>query len=266
MLSKLGPVGAFAANVAIAAAYAAALLTLWHVAVTVLHTPQFILPAPADVLHELLTYPSLFAQNAGFTMTAALIGALTAIGAGLALGVVLRFGGVVSKVLEPLVVAMQVFPKEALGPILLILFGYGLESKVAISTMIATFPVIVSTHRALEQTPASYERLMDAMGANGPQKFMVVQLPYAIPSIFSGIRVSVTLALIGAIVGEYLGSSAGLGYLMKTSLSEQATARIYASMLLLGGIGGFFYVSVYAIEHWLFRPFLASAPEGEKGG
>ncbi|MCX7357954.1 MAG: ABC transporter permease [Alphaproteobacteria bacterium] len=262
---KLAPAYRFVFNLCIAALYAAVLLAIWQAAVSWWGAPSFILPPPGDVLKEYQTYPALFVRHAIFTSSAAVIGALSAIAGGLAIGVLLRFGGVFARALEPVVVAMQVFPKEALGPLLLILFGYGLESKVAISTMIAMFPVIVSTQRGLTETPASYVRLMDAMGAKGLQKFAAVQLPHALPFIFSGIRVSVTLALIGAIVGEYLGSSAGLGYLMKTSLSEQATARIYAAMLLLGGIGGLLYMSVHTIEHWLFRPYLAgSSGAGKK--
>jgi ABC-type nitrate/sulfonate/bicarbonate transport system permease component len=252
-------------NLAIAGVYAAALVLVWQAGVSVFGAPAFILPPPAAVMSEYAAYPSLFIVHATFTTTAALAGAMAAISCGLAIGILLRYGGVFARALEPVVVAMQVFPKEALGPILLILFGYGLESKIAISTLIAMFPVIVSTHRGLSETPAAYGRLMDAMGAHPVQKFVSVQLPHALPFIVSGVRVSVTLALIGAIVGEYLGSSAGLGYLMKTSLSEQATARIYASMLLLGGIGGLFYVTVYTIEHWLFRPFLAGSTGTSRG-
>jgi ABC-type nitrate/sulfonate/bicarbonate transport system permease component len=263
---NLATLQSLAGKLGIAALYVIVLLGFWQAAVSWWGAPAFILPTPADVWREYLAYPGLFVRHGAFTTTAALIGALSAIAGGLAVGALLRFGGVLARALEPIVVAMQVFPKEALGPLLLILFGYGLESKVAISTMIAMFPVIVSTQRGLTETPASYVRLMDAMGANPMQRFVAVQLPYALPFIFSGIRVSVTLALIGAIVGEYLGSSAGLGYLMKTSLSEQAIARIYASMLLLGGIGGLFYMSVFMIEHWLFRPYLAGSPGAGKRG
>ena len=161
----------------------------------------------------------------------------------------------IAQAIHPIIVASQIFPKEALAPIFLLVLGFGIKSKVAISSLISFFPVVIATHRGLLETPTSYVNVAKVIGANGWNRFFLVQLPYAAPYIFSSLRLCVTLSVIGAIVGEFVGSSGGLGYLIRLSIGEQATERVYAALLLLGFLGGTMYLFAIFAEQVLFRRY-----------
>ena len=203
--------------------YIVGIITLWHFGIQYFNLPTFIVPYPGSVFASLGNDPIFYLYHFSITAEEAVSGAAIGFVSGLLLGIFLRFGEVIAQAIHPIIVASQIFPKEALAPIFLLVLGFGIKSKVAISSLISFFPVVIATHRGLLETPTSYVNVAKVIGANGWNRFFLVQLPYAAPYIFSSLRLCVTLSVIGAIVGEFVGSSGGLGYLIRLSIGEQAT-------------------------------------------
>jgi len=239
----------------VCALYLTSFIAIWHYSISFFAVPNFILPPPGPVLESIVNFPAYYAHQFAVTAYEAVVGAVIGFLAGLILGTFLRFGGPVSKALQPILIASQVFPKEALAPIFLLVLGFGVESKIAISALIAFFPVVVATHQGLMETPKSYVDLLTVMGGGSSARFFLVQMPYAAPFIFAALRLCVTLSVIGAVVGEFVGSSEGLGYLIRISVAEQATEKVYAALLLLGLLGGGLYVFAVALERIPFGRF-----------
>jgi NitT/TauT family transport system permease protein len=235
-------------RIAAAAAYVAVALAIWHYSVIWFVIPNYILPTPVSVIQSTLTHPQFYLMHTGVTATEAFLGGVLGFALGFTMALVLRYGGVIGRVAEPLVIASQVFPKEALAPVFLVLLGFGLAPKVLIASLICFFPAVVAVERGLRETPDNAERLLRVLGATPWQRFWRCQLPYAAPHIFSSLRICATLSVIGAVVGEFVGASAGLGYVVRAASGEIAMDRVYAALLLLGALGGLFYGGAIAIE------------------
>jgi ABC-type nitrate/sulfonate/bicarbonate transport system permease component len=237
------------------AAYAAVIIAIWYSLIYIFHVPPFIIPHPEDVALSLYRDSVYYKSQFYVTTVEAMLGAGIGFLSGLAVGVFLRFGGAAARLLHPPLVASQVFPKEALAPIFLLVFGFGVESKIAISALISFFPVAITIHRGLLETPASYLNFLTSVGATGWSRFWLVHLPCAAPYVFSSLRICATLSVIGSVVGEFVGSSGGLGYVIRIATGEQATERVYAALLLLGLLGGALYIFVSVLESVCFRRY-----------
>lgn len=171
---------------------------------------------------------------------------------GLVSGVILGVWEPAKRLTYPFVVAFQSIPKIVLAPLFISWFGYGQSSKVATAVAISFFPVLINTMVGLETVPADAIRLMRSLKASRSQMFWKVSLPSAAPLIFAGIKTALTFALIGAIVGEFVGASEGLGYLLDTYNFSLRIDRVFAVIFILGAIGAFFF---FALE-WLDRKLI----------
>lgn len=213
------------------------------------------LPTPASVATSLFHLPLFYSVHALVTAEEAGLGIIIGLAAGFLIGIVLRYGGWLGRFLNPLIVGSQVFPKEALAPLFLIYFGFGILPKVVISALICFFPVAVNTYEGLKATPDQHLRLFHVLGASRWQKFWQCSLPSAIRYVSASARVCAVLGLIGAVVGEFVGASAGLGYVIRSATSDIGTERVYAALLLLGAIGACFYGTALFIDRILLKRF-----------
>jgi NitT/TauT family transport system permease protein len=235
--------------------YGAALWAVWVGGIRFLHLPPYLVPPPASVLASLEKLPRFYLRHAIVTMQEAGGGLMIGFAGGFVCGLLLRYGGPVGRALNPLILASQVFPKEALAPILLVFLGFGILPKVVVAALISFFPVAINTFRGLQATPVAHEQLMRVLGANAWERFWRCHLPFSASHILAALNVCATLSIIGAVVGEFVGSSAGLGHVIRAANADLGTDRVYAALLLLGIIGSLFYGATLLIEYIFFRRF-----------
>ncbi|MFK7860764.1 MAG: ABC transporter permease [Granulosicoccus sp.] len=208
-------------------------IIVWHLIVTLTGVPAFILPAPASVLSTVINQFSMLIQHSLITATeilsALLLGTLLGIvsATGLALYTPARRWAL------PLMVISQSLPVFALAPLLTLWFGYGMGSKIIMATLIIYFPVTAATFDGLRQTSHSMIDLARTMNASTLSILVHIRLPAALPSIGSGIRVATSVAPIGAVVGEWVGSSGGLGFLMLQANGRMQTDLMFAALFCL---------------------------------
>ncbi|SER70100.1 putative hydroxymethylpyrimidine transport system permease protein [Tranquillimonas rosea] len=208
-------------------------IALWQAVVVALDMPPFILPGPARVAQALWTSRVLIAENAVVTIIEVL--------AGLVLGAVLGAGSAIGlaaserarRLLRPILVFSQAVPVFALAPILTLWFGYGLASKIAMALLIIYFPVTSAFFDALMRTPSGWLDLARVMGAGRRQVMWRVRVPAALPGFVSGLKLAAVYAPIGAIIGEWVGASKGLGYLMLLANGRAKIDLMFAALLVL---------------------------------
>lgn len=215
----------------------AAALAIWEVWVRLDDTPAWLLPPPSAIAETIFADRALLTHHARVTLTEVLLGFLLALVAGVIVAIVIDTSRLLERSLYPLVVVSQTVPIPALAPLLLIWFGYGLLPKVLVTALIAFFPIAVNTVDGLRSTDGEVLRLLRTLGASRWTRFRLARAPSALPYLFSGARIGVAVSVIGAVFGELVGASAGLGYLMTRAAADFSTARVFAAIVVLGLIG-----------------------------
>jgi NitT/TauT family transport system permease protein len=215
------------------------LLLAWELAVHALDIPDFILPPPSAIGVALYygLMSGLFVKHFLVTAYETLAGFLIAAALGISLGAVVAQFRLVERTIYPWLVALQTLPKIAIAPLIIIWAGYGIQSKIVIVTLVALFPVLVNTIIGLKTCDQGKLDLMRALDATSWETFRLVRLPNALPFVFAGLNVAVVLAILGAIVGEFVGSKAGLGNLILESNFQFNVAQVFAVLVLLGLFG-----------------------------
>jgi NitT/TauT family transport system permease protein len=215
---------------------------------------RFLIPLPSSVLPALaeLLAGGTLGQHALVTVGEAATGFAIATAIGLTLGTLIAEFRTVERILYPYLVALQTMPKIALAPVLLVWFGFGLGSKIAVAAVISLFPVLVNTIAGLQSCDAGRLDVLRALGASRWDCFRLVKLPNALPFVFSGLSAAVMFALTGALVGEFVGSSAGLGYLIVQANNSMDIPQVFAILLVLVAIG----VAAFAAMQAARRKFL----------
>jgi putative hydroxymethylpyrimidine transport system permease protein len=225
---------------------AMALLVLWETAVWLAAIPHYILPPPSLVAQEVVDRGDVLAINALWTAIEITAGLAlgTLVGVAMALGM-MRFAALRTWGL-PLMVISQAVPVFAIAPLLVLWLGYGLASKIAMATLVIFFPVASAFYDGLRRVDPGWLDLARVMDAPPRAVLLRIRLPAALPAFGSGLRVAAAVAPIGAIIGEWVGASAGLGYLMMQQLARGQTALAFAALVVLGLIGLALYVIVDA--------------------
>jgi NitT/TauT family transport system permease protein len=215
------------------------LLASWEGFVRGMGIPAIVLPPPSGVAAALLGEISSisFARNFSVTLVEIIAGFGVGSVLGIVLGILIGQSNFLERTLYPYVVAFQTVPKVAIAPIVVIWFGYGLSSKIIITAMIAFFPVIANTIVGLRSAPQDQVEMLQAYTASPWQIFRMVRLPQALPFIFVGLDVAAVLAVIGAIVGEFVGAKAGLGFLILQKNLTFDMAGVFAILIVLSLIG-----------------------------
>jgi putative hydroxymethylpyrimidine transport system permease protein len=214
-------------------ATALGLILAWQALVLLTGAPAFLLPAPTRVAATLVARYPLILQHAAITAAEILLGlALGTVLGGLA-AITLAAAPPVRRWLLPLVVASQAIPVFALAPLLVLWLGYGLASKVAMAVLIIFFPVTAAFYDGLRRTAQGWLELAQVMNARPLATLLQIRVPAALPALASGLRVAAAVAPIGAVVGEWVGSSSGLGYLMLQANGRMQTDLLFAALLVL---------------------------------
>ncbi len=198
-----------------------------------------ILPAPSDIGANFVEgfRSGIFVRHLKVTLLQAFAGFLLACAAGIGLGALFSLSERLGRALQPILIAVESMPKIALAPLIIVWFGYGAGSKIVLVTAIGFFPVFISTVAGLRAAEVGRLDVLRALGAGRGQLFRLVALPSALPHIFAGINVAVVLALLGTIVGEFMGSKEGMGTLILYANGNLDTAQVFSILLVLAALG-----------------------------
>jgi ABC-type nitrate/sulfonate/bicarbonate transport system permease component len=215
----------------------AALLALltggWELLAKLGHVEDYLLPAPSEVASALWRDRDLLAPDTWITAREVLLGFGLALAVGVAIALVLHLSPVIRRAAYPLVVASQAIPVVVIAPILVIWFGYGVTPKLIVIALICFFPVVVNTLDGLEGVDRDQAKMMRTLGASRLDLLRRLEVPSALPFLFSGAKVAVAVAVIGAVFGELVGSDAGLGHAIQVGTAQLETARVFAAVLIL---------------------------------
>jgi NitT/TauT family transport system permease protein len=238
----------------------AALIVLWEAAVRLFDIQDWLLPAPSSVFEQLVARGPDMTSDVWYTLRVTLIGFGVSVVLGIVIAVVISLSPLLHNSIMPLLVVSQAIPKVALAPLLLVWVGYGAPTSITVAFLVSFFPMVVSTATGLRAVEAELIDLSRSLSASRWQAFRKVIFPSSLPYVFSGAKVSVTLALIGAVIGEFVGSEVGLGNEVLLASSQLLTSVAFTAIFLLSLMGiGLFY-AVEAAERF-FCPW-ASRVDG----
>jgi len=227
------------------------IILAWHYYVVLFHVPVVVLPTPMQVLQAMVKEWKVLLEEGWITALECIYGFALAMAIGVPIAVIMTYSRIANQMFYPLLVASQSIPKVAVAPILLVWFGTGIKSKLAMAFVIAFFPVVVDTATGLRSTSPDLLELARSLQCTRLQTFFKIQLPSALPSIFSGAKIAVTLSVIGAVIGEFIGSNEGLGNLLLTANSQLNSPLVWASLTVLSVLGMILYGLVVLAEKLL---------------
>lgn len=226
------------------------ILVVWEVGVQISHVPNYILPSPIKLMTYFTTYliTGDLLMNTWVTLQEIFIGTFWGIIVGVILGYIVAKVHLVERLLMPLILVVQIAPKISLAPLFILWFGLGIQSKVALVILVVSFPIMVNQHTALKQIDRRYVEFLSILKASKRQKFISLELPFTFSAIMSGVKVSVTQAMTGAVIGEMMGAKAGLGYLLTYGNEMYDINIILSSVIALSLIGLILYYVAVLIE------------------
>lgn len=225
----------------------------WKAYIAAFDVPPNLLPQPEAVLERLVFYFTRgdMLKHVSVTLHEVLMGTLIGAAAGVAAGYCVARSRLLERLVMPFVLIVQTAPKISIAPLLILWFGLGIESKVALVVLVVFFPVMVNEVAALRDVDADLHHLLSVLGATGWQRFVHLELPASLSWLLSGMKVAVTQAVIGAVVGEMIGSKAGLGFLLMLGNETSDINLILASVVVLSLMGLLLYLAVSFAERRL---------------
>ncbi len=229
-------------------AFAAGVLLAWQAVVFVFDYPKVILPAPSDIFAALTGNFAEIWQHTVPTIRDTLAGFVLAALFGVGFASLLSFSKLLRDAIYPLIVVIQLVPKIAWTPLFIVWVGIGWQSHLTIATFIGFFPIFIAMMAGLESTDRSLVRLCQGLTATPGRAFWLVRLPASMPYLFAGLKIAITLAVIGVIVAEFISASEGLGFLILKSAALLQTDVIFAAITVLCVLGLVFYGAVHAGE------------------
>jgi putative hydroxymethylpyrimidine transport system permease protein len=233
---------------------------LWQFIFTVAHVPSYLVPRPSDIADAFATNRTILESATWATLSETGLGVVAALVAGIGSAIVLHLVPLFRRVVYPLLIGSQTVPIIVVGPILVILLGYNIYPKIIIVALVCFFPLVVATLDGLDSVTGDYVDMMRSLDASRMATFWRIELPSSLPMMFSGIRIAVTYAAIGAVVAEWSGSTNGLGYVMQEAEPELLTSRIFAVILILTTIS----ILLFTIVSILQRVLVPWAPSRAK--
>ena len=226
----------------------AGFLLAWEMAARLFALPSYILPAPSEILTELGKRRAQYYNAALFTLQPMLIGFAAAVIIGVGLALIVAFSRTMEKTVYPLLVFFQIVPKIAVAPLFIIWFGFGLTPKVLLVFLLSFFPVVVSAITAFRSVDPDILDLARSTGAGRWRTFLKVQIPHALPTLFTGFKVAAALSATAAVVAEFVASDRGLGYLLLEANGNLNTSMAFGAVFVLTALGFALYAAVEIAE------------------
>jgi NitT/TauT family transport system permease protein len=220
----------------------------WDLAIRIFQIPPYQIPAPKDVLVTIWTDWRELLGQAWPTTVATIWGFLLSAVFGIAAAMMIAGSRTVESYVYPLMVFSQSVPKIAIAPLFVVWFGFGMLPKVLSAFLLGFFPVVVSAVQGFKSVEPDMLDLARAMEASRLQTFRMINLPHAMPAIFAGLKVSITLAVVGAVVGEFVGSNSGIGFLLQRSIGNFELPTMFAALVILALIGVILFWIIDVIE------------------
>ena len=226
----------------------AGLVGLWHLATIAFGWQEFLVPNPVDVSRALWDARGELPDHTLATFLETLEGYALAIGVGVPLAVLIAYSRLLERTIYPVLLAINAVPKIAIAPILVLWMGFGAGPKIVMVFLVCFFPIVLATATGLQATPPEFSELVRSLSANHFQMFWKVRFPAALPHVFVGLKVAISLAVIGAVIAEFVGASKGLGYVIVFSQGQAQTSLAFGAIVVLGAMSiGLFYALV-AVE------------------
>ena len=241
-------VGAVALRVLLPAVTIIVLIALWWLATVVFDWPAYLVPTPGDVWNEMVDQRSLLASDFKTTLFESLLGFGLAIAIAVPFAVAIAYSRLLELTIYPALVALNAIPKIAIAPLLVIWMGFGIGPKIAMVVLICFFPIVISTATGLKSTPAELVDLARSLSASSVQEFVKFRFPAALPYVFVGLKVAIALAVIGAVVGEFVGATEGLGYVIIASGQNANTTLAFAAIVLLSVMSIVLFYALVLLE------------------
>lgn len=238
-----------------------AILILWDLFVRLFKVPNFILPAPSSIMLEMYSVKGLFLFHTLITVKEIILGFLVGCGLGFGLALAMNRIEFFRAVFYPLIIASQTTPKIAIAPLFIIWFGVGILPKIIIVALLGFFPILINTIAGLESTDQNMIDLMRSVAATETQIYRHIKIPMAIPFIFAGLKLSATVCVIGAIVGEWVAAYEGLGYLLLYYNSTLEVAKAFVAVFILMILGVATFSAIALLERYF--SWEKAAVEGE---
>lgn len=237
------------------------LFVVWQVGTWLTGVPKWLLPSPLQVIVAGIEARDLLGPHTWQTLKETWLGLGLSLVVGLTLALAIDFSAVLRRTLYPVLVASQTVPILALAPLLIIWFGYGILPKVIVVALVCFFPIVVSTADGLRVADPDLIALLRAMGASRRQIFTKVRFPGALPSFFSGLKIAITYSVVGAVIGEWVGASQGLGIFMIRSSKNFLTDRVFAAIAITSLLSILMFGAVLLLERWLLPWYYAQREE-----
>lgn len=237
---------------------------LWELTIIYMKVPSYIFPAPSGIFNALVVRigSGEYVWHALVTLSEAMMGFLAATVAGITIGSIIAQWRIVEKTVYPYLIAIQTTPKVAIAPLFIMWFGFGMTSKVIMAGIIAFFPILVNVIAGLRSTDVQRIELMQSLRASAWQIFWMVRLPSALPMIFAGLQVAIIFSILGAIVGEFVGSNKGLGNLILQMNFNLDTAGVFGALVCLSAMG----ICLHLIMHRIQKRLLFWADQNKITG
>jgi NitT/TauT family transport system permease protein len=244
-----------------------AIVVAWQILVVGLRIPRYLVPTPVETVQELVARWPLLVQHSLITLREIVLGFLLAVVVSVPCGLAVAFSRVFERTILPVLTFAQLIPKIALAPLFIIWFGFGLFPKILITFLLSFFPIVIDAVVGFKSLDQEIVYLTRSMGLTAWQAFLKVRLPHALPNIFAGLKVAITLATVGAIIGEFVGSDRGLGYLLLVASGDLMAALLFATLMVLTTIGLVLFYLMALVER-LAIPWHVSKrePLGAEGG
>ncbi|SFB58519.1 NitT/TauT family transport system permease protein [Amycolatopsis marina] len=233
------------------------IFALWWLVTAAEWIEPYLVPSPGDTIGAITDNPEYFWEHTWTTGYETLLGFVIAAAIGVFAAVVMVYSSTIEKTLYPLLLFAQVIPKIAIAPLFVVWLGFGLGPKIVVAVLMAFFPVVISMVTGLKSIDPEMLQLSATMGAKPAQTFWKIRFPASLPHLFSGLKVAATMAVTGAVVGEFVGADAGLGFVILQANGNLDTPVLFAGLLVMSLLGVLLFVVVEWAEH-LLLPWQAS--------
>lgn len=209
------------------------IIGVWWLVTIVFSIERFLVPSPADVVASFLELPGYLLEQSLVTLVETIEGFALSIVVGIPVALLIVGSRVLERTFYPLLLAVNAVPKIAIAPILVVWFGFGQWPKVVLVVLVCVFPVVISTASGMKSTPHEFVELLRSLDSSRRQEFFKLRFRHALPQIFVGLKVAISLAVIGAVIAEFVGADAGLGFVIVQSGASADTSLAFAAMSLL---------------------------------